>query len=134
MNIEYLNKLNELDNIYDAKITEDEKVVFTSKLKTFGTEKQRNLGIDAKLTMTNKNIIIDNGAGIFEINIIEDIVDCKKEENKFLFIKNTYFRIKLNKEVVFNNGKEKLNGYVLYFDKVGTCEFEEIINNLFMYK
>ena len=91
MNIEYLNKLNEVDNIYDAKITEDEKVVFTSKLKTFGTEKQQNLGIDAKLTMTNRNIFIDNGAGIFEINIIEDIVDCKKEENKFLPVNSSRF-------------------------------------------
>ena len=40
----------------------------------------------------------------------------------------------LNKVVVFNYGKEKLNGYVLYFDKMATCQFEEIINNLFMYK
>lgn len=133
MNIEYLNKLNEIENIYDAEITEDEKVVFTSKLKTFGTEKQRNLGIDAKLTMTNKNIIIDNDVGFFKINILDDIVDCKKEENKFLFIKNTYFRINLNKVVVFNYGKEKLNGYVLYFDKMATCQFEKIINNLFMH-
>ena len=133
MNIEYLNKLNEIENIYDAEITEDEKVVFTSKLKTFGTEKQQNLGIDAKLTMTNKNIFIDNGAVTFKINILDDIVDCKKEENKFLFIKNTYFRINLNKVVVFNYGKEKLNGYVLYFDKMATCEFEKIINGLFIY-
>ena len=71
MNIEYLNKLNEIENIYDAEITEDEKVVFTSKLKTFGTEKQQNLGIDAKLTMTNKNIFIDNGLK----NIINGLSD-----------------------------------------------------------
>ena len=133
MNIEYLNKLNEVANIYDAEITEDEKVVFTSKLKTFGTEKQQNLGIDAKLTMTNKNIFIDNGAVTFKINILDDIVDCRKEENKFLFIKNTYFRINLNKVVVLNEGKIKFNGYVLYFDKMATCQFEKIINNLFMH-
>ena len=84
-------------------------------------------------SIKDPSIFIDNGAVTFKINILDDIVDCRKEENKFLFIKNTYFRINLNKVVVLNEGKIKFNGYVLYFDKMATCEFEKIINGLFMH-
>lgn len=85
MNIEYLNSLPEIANKHNAKLEENEKVVFIANLSTFGTEKDRVLGtFDSKFTLTNKRIIADNNVGVWTINIAEDVVDLKKIESKFL--------------------------------------------------
>ena len=38
--------------------------------------------------------------------------------------------INLNKEVGFNDGKEKLNGFRFYFNKKDILKFETIMNHL----
>jgi len=132
MNTAYLNLLSELDNKYGVDLQDDEKVVFTAELDIFGTEKDRNLGMGAKFTLTNQRIIADNGLGVWTNDILEDVVSCNKVEYKKLFglLKGVYFSVDLNKEVVFDNGKQKLTGFHFYFNAEDTAKFEKIINHL----
>jgi len=52
MNTEHLNLLPELENKYGVDLRDGEKVVFTAELDMFGTEKDINLGMGAKFTLT----------------------------------------------------------------------------------
>jgi len=131
MNIEYLSTLPEVANKYKVNLQDDEKVVFTAKLSTFGTETERLLGNDSAFTLTNKRIIANNGVGIWTVDILADIVSCTKKEKKDWIFKFVYFAVNLNTEIVFNNGKEKLTGFVFQFNKKDTARLEEIVNNVF---
>jgi len=134
MNINYLNSLSEIENKYNVDLQDNEKVVFNAELTIFGTEKGSSLchaGVIPKFTLTNKRMIADSGSGIWTSDILHDVVSCNKVEyGKWLF-KSVYFLVTLNKEIIFDDGKQKLNGFQLYFNKEDTTKFEEIINNLF---
>lgn len=130
MNTEQLNLLPEIENKYNVQLEENEKVVFVAELSTFGTEKDRVLGgYDSKFTLTNKRIIAESNVGIWTIDIADDIVECRRKENKFLFFKTVYFSVELNTQITFGNG-EKLTGFHFYFKKEYTSKFEEIMNNV----
>ena len=131
MNIDYLNALPEVKNKYKVYLEDNEKVVFTAKLSTFGTETERLLGNDSAFTLTNKRIIADNGVGIWTVDIAEDIVSCTKKEKKNWIFKFVYFAVNLNTEIVFQDGTEKLTGFVFQFNKTDTARLEEIVNNVF---
>lgn len=131
MNTEFLDTLPEVENKFGIELEQGEKVVFTAKLDTFGTEKDRMLGADSsKFTLTNRRIVADNGAGIWLADLKEDVVDCAEVcTGKFIF-KWSYFAVNLNKEVVFNDGKEKLNGFHFYFKKNDMKKIEAIMSKL----
>lgn len=131
MNVEYLNTLPEIKNKFNVELEEGEKVVFTAKLKVFGTETDRVLGgSNSRFTLTNRRIIADNGVGIWTADIKEDITDWAKiQSGKFIF-KTTYFSINMNKEIEFNNGQEKMSGFHFYFKKQDIAKFEKIMSNI----
>lgn len=130
MKMEYLNTLPEEVNKYKVDLLDGEKVVFTAKPSCFGTETGRMLGIEPKITLTNKRIIADNNAGVWTVDIENDVVNCTKvTSGKFIF-KSTYISVTLNTEIVFNDGKEKMTGFQFYFNKKDISKFEEIMNNL----
>lgn len=131
MNMEYLDTLPEIENKFNVELEEGEKVVFIAKLNVFGTEKDRMLGGgNSKFTLTNRRIIADNGAGIWTVDIKEDITDWTKvQSGKFIF-KMTYFSVNMNKEIVFNDGKEKMSGFHFYFKKQDIEKFEKIMSNV----
>lgn len=131
MNIEYLDTLPERSNKFNVELQEGEKVVFTAKLKVFGTETDRVLGgSNSRFTLTNRRIIADNGVGIWTVDIKEDVTDCVKiQSGKFIF-KMTYFSVNMNKEIIFNNEKEKMSGFHFYFKKSDMEKFEKIISNI----
>lgn len=136
MNIEYIDAMEEIQNKYGVELENDEKVVFTANLNTFGDERGISLGrFDSEFTLTNKRIIANNGVGIWTINIAEDIVSCKKVDYKHFFglIKGTYFAINLNHEVFYGEkGKQKLTGFQFYFKESNDIvKFEKIVNNVF---
>lgn len=56
MNFNYLNSLPEEKNRFKVELGNGEKVVFTAKNVIFGTEKQRCLGFETKITITNKRL------------------------------------------------------------------------------
>ena len=130
MNIEYLNLLPEVENKYNVELQDGEKVVFVANLSTFGTEKDGVLGLSSDFTLTNKRIIVDNHVGVWTINIAEDIASCTKVQGGWFIFKYVYFSVNLNKEVVFDHGRQKLSGFHFYFEKEETIQFEEIMNNL----
>jgi len=132
MNIEYLNTLPEVSNKFQVELEENEKVVFCAKLSTFGTETGAMLGgDDSKFTLTNKRIIADNGLGIWRIDIKDDLVSCNKVEDKFIIFKMSYFLAKINKEIIYDDGRQKLNGFQFYFKRSDAKKFEQIMKNLF---
>lgn len=130
MNTGYLDTLPEIKNKFNVELEEGEKVIFTAKLKVFGTETDRVLGgSNSRFTLTNRKIIADNGVGSWTVDIKDDITDWTKiQSGKFIF-KTTYFSINMNKEIVFNNGQEKMSGFHFYFKKQDIAKFEKIISN-----
>lgn len=130
MNTGYLDTLPEIKNKFNVELEEGEKVIFTAKLKVFGTETDRVLGgSNSRFTLTNRKIIADNGVGSWTVDIKDDITDWTKiQSGKFIF-KTTYFSINMNKEIVFNNGQEKMSGFHFYFEKQDIAKFEKIMSN-----
>ena len=130
MNTGYLDILPEIKNKFNVELEEGEKVIFTAKLKVFGTETDRVLGgSNSRFTLTNRKIIADNGVGSWTVDIKDDITDWTKiQSGKFIF-KTTYFSINMNKEIVFNNGQEKMSKFHFYFKKQDIAKFEKIISN-----
>lgn len=131
MNMEYLNSLPKAENKFNVELEEGEYVIFAENMNTFGNEKDRMLGNNCNFTFTNRRMLIDNHAGVFTINVEEDIAGWKKVKGGFLFMKWVYFAIDLLHEVVFDYGSQTLTGYHFYFDEEKTVRFEEIMNNLF---
>ncbi len=118
MNITYLNTLPEVENKFNIKLQDGEKVIFTAKPTCFGTETGRLLGSsNSKITLTNKRIIADNNVGVWTVDIAEDIVDYTKVESGAFIFKSTYILVNLNKEIIFNNETEKMKGFRFYFNK-----------------
>lgn len=131
MNITYLNNLPEVENKFNVELQEGEKVIFTAKPTCFGTETGRLLGnSNSKITLTNKRIIADNTIGVWTVDIAEDIASYAKVESKGLIFKSIYILVNLNKEIIFNNETEKMNGFRFYFNKKDIVNFDVIMNNL----
>lgn len=130
MNITYLNTLPEVENEFNIKLQDGEKVIFTAKPTCFGTETGRLLGSsNSKITLTNKRIIADNNVGVWTVDIAEDIVDYTKVESGAFIFKSTYILVNLNKEIIFNNETEKMKGFRFYFNKKDMVKFETIMSN-----
>lgn len=130
MDIGYLNLLPEVENKYNVNLQDSEKVVFVVNLPVFGTEKGSMLGTDCDFTLTNKRIIINNHAGIWTINVADDIANCAKVQSGRFIFKSVYYSVTLNEEVVFDHGRQKLSGYRFYFDKEEIAQFDEIMDNV----
>ena len=111
MNITYLNTLPEVENKFNIKLQDGEKVIFTAKPTCFGTETGRLLGSSNS-------------------KIAEDIVDYTKVESGAFIFKSTYILVNLNKEIIFNNETEKMKGFRFYFNKKDMVKFETIMSNL----
>lgn len=131
MNREYLDTLPEEYNRFNVDLLENEKVVFADTLSSFETEKGLRLGGRAEFTLTNQRIIVCNGVGTWTVEIEEDVVCCNLIRQQLFFFKYIFFYMHLNKEIIFNDGKNKLVGFKFFFKKNGTERFEEIVNNLF---
>ena len=129
MNITYLNTLPEVENKFNIKLQDGEKVIFTAKPTCFGTETGRLLGSsNSKITLTNKRIIADNNVGVWTVDFAEDIVDYTKVESGAFIFKSTYILVNLNKEIIFNNETEKMKGFRFYFNKKDMVKFETIMS------
>ena len=129
MNRTYLNTLPEVENKFNIKLQDGEKVIFTAKPTCFGTETGRLLGSsNSKITLTNKRIIADNNVGVWTVDIAEDIVDYTKVESGAFIFKSTYILVNLNKEIIFNNETEKMKGFRFYFNKKDMVKFETIMS------
>ena len=133
MNLDYLNSLPEEKNKFKVQLEDGEKVVFISKNVIFGTETQRALGYETKVTMTNRRIIADNGKGIWTINIAADIVSCRVFDEGRGLNHSHGVAIDLNKQVVCGDPSDPitLTGYVFGFKKKDEARFMEIANNVF---
>ena len=130
MNITFLNTLPEVENEFNIKLQDGEKVIFTAKPTCFGTETGRLLGSsNSKITLTNKRIIADNNVGVWTVDIADDIVDYTKVESGAFIFKSTYILVNLNKEIIFNNETEKMTGFRFYFNKKDMVKFETIMSN-----
>ena len=137
MDISYLETLPEVENKPGFPLQEGERLVFLSKLEMLGTEKGKLIsaaGWDCFLALSNRNLLVHNGAGIWTVGLAEGLVSCEKIERRTLFFKPAYhFLARLRNEIVFDNGRQNLSGFEFYFEKKtdDMARFEEIVGHLF---
>lgn len=131
MNTDYLNTLPEIKNKFNVELEPGEKVVFATKPRLFGTGEGGLLGMeDSRITMTNRRIMADNGNGVWTMDIKEDVVDMRRQEEGKFILKSAFILVTLNKEVTYGMGIQKLSGYRFYFSKKDMAVFEAIIKNM----
>jgi hypothetical protein len=132
MNLQYLESMPEVAVETSIAMEEDEKVVFAATLGCFGDHNDRMLGKDAPMLMTNKRIMMYNGAGLFTIGLAEDIAECKKVKTGFWIFKSEYFAITLKEEMSYADGQGSLTGFHLYFyDEAVKARFTDIVSKVF---
>lgn len=130
MDLGYLNLQPEAENKFNINLEEGEKIIFATVMPTFGTEKDRMIGSNCEFTMTNQRMLINNHAGIWTLDIAEDLAACKKVEGGFWKFKYAYYAIDLSEDVIFDNGQQRLSGYHFYFAKEDMDRFGELMENL----
>lgn len=131
INESYVQSLPGAANPYGAELGEGEKVLFAAQLSVWGDERDQSLGINAVFTLTNKKIVVDNGAGIWTIGIEEDIADIAPvTQGKWIF-KSKYFNVNLYKPMTYNDGKSQLKGFHFYFKKDDEAKMETMVEHLF---
>lgn len=133
MNIEYLNSLPEEKNKFKVQLGDGEKVVFIAKNVTFGTDAGRAIGWEAKITMTNRRIVADNGKGVWTINIAGDIAGCQVVDRGKGLMKEHFVEVALKAPFVFMNGNEQITtgAYMFVFKKKEEARFMEIMDKVF---
>ena len=114
--------LPKLGNIYNFNISDDEKIVFNTRLKMFGTERNILLGTYGLLTLTNENMYIYNGAGLWTIDINNNISDFHRD--------NMCIDISFSEICIFGEGDRICTGFKLYFNNDDINKFEEIMRNI----
>lgn len=132
MNLDYLNSLPEEKNKFKSEIGEGEKVVFIAKGVIFGTDSGRAIGYDTKFTMTNKRFLVDNGKGVWTIDIANDIAGCQIVDRGKGLMKEHFAEIALKAPFVFMNGNEQIttDAYMLVFKKKDEPRFMEIMGKV----
>ncbi len=132
MNVRYLDSLPAQPNIYNVDLGIGERVVFTAKMKMFGTEIGELLGTGSnlKFTLTNKRLFAENPYGVWTADLYDDVVSFVLEDRSVLFIKNIFFLVMLNKEIVFAGGARRLRGFQFYFNKHDTERLNLIIKGI----
>ena len=123
INNEYFSYLPKLDNIYDFNIKEDEKIIYNTIIKNLTTDKNISIGLNCRFTMTDKKIYINNGMGLFTIDIENDIADFNRE--------NMCIEIMLSEILIFGPTGERIaTGFKFYFNNESINKFEEIMKNI----
>lgn len=118
MSTAHLDALPAIRSDIDSILPDGEKVVFTSKLSCFGTEADTYLGGHmSRLYLTNRQIVADNTAGLWTVDLLEDIANCEVAENGMPFLKSTVVYVGLNKELAYDDGRGTLRGFRFYFKK-----------------
>lgn len=131
MNTGYLDALPEIKNKFKVELEEGEKVVFIAKPYGFTSDTGDLLGYDkSKITVTNRRIIADNGNGVWITDIADDVVSMAYGEDGKGWNKTTFIEVKINKEITYGIGIQKLNGYRFHFKKKDMAAFQEIISHM----
>ncbi len=125
MKTNLLDRLPPAINVYNVKLENDEKVIFTAVPDIFAAEDDRSLGVEPNFTLTNKRLVVDNHQNIFSAMLQEDVADCEKKSVGKLF-KTYYFAVTLNGEMRCKDG-HTLSGFRFYFNKKDTGEFEQLM-------
>ena len=126
INEECIIYLPRLENIYKFNINSDEKVIFNSKIKNFKTDNNISIGINAKLTITDKKIYINNGVGLWTFDIYNDISDYKRDEKCIEII--------LSEICIFGQAGGRIcTGFKLLFNNDEELNsFDKMMNNILM--
>lgn len=132
MNIQVLESLPEVINKYKENLEADEITVFTSKLNAFGTDKDRTLGgPESTFTLTNKRIIVNNGKGTWDFDLMDDVIGIRKYDNGKKFIMRTvYYVVDFKEEVESGIPGAFMKGMHLYLDKKNIALFDELLQKL----
>ena len=128
LNREILDALPAVANRFEVELEDSEKVVFAAEMRTFGDEKDGMLGTQgSKFTLTNRRIVADNGLGVWTVQIPDNLASCEMVTKKWLMFTSVYFLVMLNSDIVYDDGKGRLNGFRFYFDKKDTARLAELL-------
>lgn len=131
MNTTYLDTMPEVKNKFKAPLLPGEKVVFSAKLWGISTDSDALLGADeSTLTLTNRRIIANNGAGLWITDIENDVVSMEHQETGKFLSKEIFVFVQLNKEVTYGMGIQKLTGYKFHLGKKDIKTFDAILSNM----
>ncbi len=130
MNTAYLDTMKEVKNKYKVSLEEGEKVVFTGKMAGLSTDEDGFLGADSFLTITNKRILADTGAGVWIVDIAEDAVDMYYSTIGKFLSKQEFIQVDLNKEMTYGIGIQKLHAYRYHLNKRDRQTVAEIARHM----
>lgn len=130
LNESYVSSLQSAENTYNVELQDGEKVLFAAKLSTWGDEKDQSLGMNAVFTMTDRKIVVDNGAGIWKV-AIEDVADVTVVHSGKWIFKTTYLAVSLKEPMSYEEGRGRLNGFHFYFGKQEEAVMEAMMKELF---
>ena len=124
INTEYIMHLPVIDNIHKFNIENDEKVIFNTKVKKFTKDDDVAVGYNVKFTITSKRIYINNGAGIWNIDLYNDIANYTRKDN--------CIDITLTEICSFgiSSAPSVTTGFKFYFDNGDINKLEELLNSI----
>lgn len=124
----YLDTLPEVRNRFRLPLMGSEKVIFTAKNVDFTTETGRGLGVNSKLTLTNRRLVVDNGVGVWTVEIPDGVKGCRKNNEGAYSV-----ALDLYDKIVCGDDEHPIvmTGFVFMFSKEDEARFMEIMINFF---
>ena len=121
-----LDTLPAVRNRFKLPLGKGEKVIFTAKNVDFTTETGRWLGVNSKLTLTNRRLVVDNGIGVWTVDIPDEVKACRKNNDKSV-------ALDLYDSLVCGDDEHPIvmTGFVFMFSKKDEARFTEIMVNFF---
>ncbi len=122
----YLDTLPEVRNRFKLPLDAGEKVVFTAKNVDFTTETGRGLGVGSKLTLTNRRLVVDNGLGVWTVDVPEEVRACCIKDAKVHSV-----ALDLYDKIVCGDDEHPIvmTGFVFMLSPKDEARFMEIMNN-----
>ncbi len=122
----YLDTLPKVRNRFKLPLDAGEKVVFTAKNVDFSTETGRGLGFGSRLTLTNRRLVVDNGLGVWTVDVPEEVRACYIKDVKVHSI-----ALDLYDKIVCGDDEHPIvmTGFVFMFSLKDEERFMEIMNN-----
>lgn len=122
----YLDALPEVRNRFKLPLGSGEKVIFTAKNVDFGTETGRGLGFDSKVTLTNRRLVVDNGVGVWTVDVPDGVKGCRiKDEGVHSVALDLYEQIVCGTD----ENPIVMTGFVFMFSQKDEARFMEIMIN-----
>lgn len=130
MNKAKLSQYSSADNIYGFELNSDERAILFFLVPIVGDQNGQLIGMDVRVTLTDKRFLMNNGAALWAFDILNDFGTFSKVDyGKFIF-KGTYYSLMLLNSCSFDYGKRRLTALRFYFNKKTKTQEDIFFNEL----